>query len=153
MHVDMTCLGAHHSLMRTQERINHAGIGLSAADKEADPTLRNPAFLKNQQLCPAAMVIKTVTRRRLHVGPDNALQDTRMRPADIITFEMKHNPYRIKKGTPAEMPGIPSYVSFTYALKGISSAISYQLAFFTPGIRPAEAISRNWIREMPNWRI
>lgn len=26
----------------------------------------------------------------------------------------------------------------------------YQLAFFTPGIRPAEAISRNWIRLMPN---
>lgn len=31
--------------------------------------------------------------------------------------------------------------------------IYYQLAFFTPGMRPAEAISRNWIREMPNWRI
>ena len=29
----------------------------------------------------------------------------------------------------------------------------YQLAFFTPGIRPAEAISRNWIRLIPNWRI
>lgn len=29
----------------------------------------------------------------------------------------------------------------------------YQLAFFTPGIRPALAISRNWIREMPNWRM
>jgi|GEM_PF-2188661 hypothetical protein len=26
----------------------------------------------------------------------------------------------------------------------------YQLAFFTPGMRPADAISRNWIREMPN---
>ena len=26
----------------------------------------------------------------------------------------------------------------------------YQLAFFTPGISPAEAISRNWILEMPN---
>ena len=26
----------------------------------------------------------------------------------------------------------------------------YQLAFLTPGIRPAEAISRNWIRLMPN---
>lgn len=29
----------------------------------------------------------------------------------------------------------------------------YQLAFFTPGIRPAEAISRNWIRLTPNSRI
>ena len=29
----------------------------------------------------------------------------------------------------------------------------YQLAFFTPGIRPFEAISRNWIRLMPNRRI
>ena len=28
--------------------------------------------------------------------------------------------------------------------------IYYQLAFLTPGIRPAEAISRNWIRLMPN---
>lgn len=26
----------------------------------------------------------------------------------------------------------------------------YQLAFFTPGIKPAEAISRNWIRDKPN---
>lgn len=26
----------------------------------------------------------------------------------------------------------------------------YQLAFFTPGMRPAEAISRNWMREMAN---
>lgn len=26
----------------------------------------------------------------------------------------------------------------------------YQLAFFTPGIRPADAISRNWIRLTPN---
>ena len=29
----------------------------------------------------------------------------------------------------------------------------YQLAFVTPGIRPLEAISRNWIRLMPNRRI
>ena len=29
----------------------------------------------------------------------------------------------------------------------------YQLAFFTPGIKPLEAISRNWIRLIPNWRI
>ena len=29
----------------------------------------------------------------------------------------------------------------------------YQLAFFTPGIRPFEAISRNWIRLMPNRRM
>ena len=26
----------------------------------------------------------------------------------------------------------------------------YQLAFLTPGISPAEAISRNWIRDRPN---
>ncbi len=26
----------------------------------------------------------------------------------------------------------------------------YQLAFLTPGIRPFDAISRNWIRLMPN---
>ena len=29
-------------------------------------------------------------------------------------------------------------------------SVCYQLAFFTPGIRPFEAISRNWIRLMPN---
>ena len=29
----------------------------------------------------------------------------------------------------------------------------YQLAFVTPGIKPLEAISRNWIRLMPNRRI
>ena len=29
----------------------------------------------------------------------------------------------------------------------------YQLAFLTPGIRPFDAISRNWIRLMPNWRM
>ncbi len=33
------------------------------------------------------------------------------------------------------------------------SAPCYQLAFLTPGIRPCEAISRNWIRLMPNWRM
>jgi hypothetical protein len=26
----------------------------------------------------------------------------------------------------------------------------YQLAFLTPGIKPFEAISRNWIRLIPN---
>ena len=35
-------------------------------------------------------------------------------------------------------------------IRAQTSAEDYQLAFFTPGIRPAEAISRNWIREMPN---
>lgn len=30
---------------------------------------------------------------------------------------------------------------------------NYQLAFVTPGIRPLEAISRNWIRLMPNRRM
>lgn len=29
-------------------------------------------------------------------------------------------------------------------------SVCYQLAFFTPGIRPFEAISRNWIRLIPN---
>ena len=29
----------------------------------------------------------------------------------------------------------------------------YQLAFLTPGIRPFDAISRNWIRLIPNWRM
>jgi len=29
----------------------------------------------------------------------------------------------------------------------------YQLAFLTPGIKPLEAISRNWIREIPNKRM
>ena len=33
---------------------------------------------------------------------------------------------------------------------GIDILLSYQLAFFTPGISPADAISRNWILEMPN---
>ena len=33
---------------------------------------------------------------------------------------------------------------------GLVRGIFYQEAFFTPGMRPAEAISRNWIREMPN---
>ena len=38
-------------------------------------------------------------------------------------------------------------------LKVVSFCNDYQLAFFTPGIRPFEAISRNWIRLIPNWRI
>lgn len=32
-------------------------------------------------------------------------------------------------------------------------ASDYQLAFFTPGMRPLAAISRNWIREIPKRRI
>ena len=31
--------------------------------------------------------------------------------------------------------------------------IDYQLAFVTPGIKPCEAISRNWIRLIPNRRM
>ena len=34
-----------------------------------------------------------------------------------------------------------------------SGNMYYQLAFVTPGIRPLEAISRNWIRLMPNRRM
>ena len=30
---------------------------------------------------------------------------------------------------------------------------AYQLAFLTPGMSPADAISRNWIRLRPNWRM
>lgn len=37
-----------------------------------------------------------------------------------------------------------------YVKLNINLEEDYQLAFFTPGIRPADAISRNWIREMPN---
>jgi hypothetical protein len=33
------------------------------------------------------------------------------------------------------------------------TSLFYQLAFLSPGIKPEEAISRNWIREMPNWRM
>ncbi len=32
----------------------------------------------------------------------------------------------------------------------VALVLYYQLAFFTPGISPFEAISRNWIRLMPN---
>ena len=40
------------------------------------------------------------------------------------------------------------------AFPGINSPENnYQLAFVTPGIRPFEAISRNWIRLMPNRRM
>ncbi len=53
---------------------------------------------------------------------------------------------------------VPTVVgsSFTVCdLYGAASRLShddsfYQLAFFTPGISPADAISRNWIRDSPN---
>src|ERR1700733_1689146 len=38
-------------------------------------------------------------------------------------------------------------------LSPLSFRLNYQLAFFTPGILPANAISRNVTREIPNWRI
>ncbi len=34
--------------------------------------------------------------------------------------------------------------------RSVNGPYYYQLAFLTPGMRPAEAISRNWIREIPN---
>lgn len=39
------------------------------------------------------------------------------------------------------------------ARRTTGAAVDYQLAFFTPGIKPLEAISRNWIRLIPNWRM
>ena len=45
-----------------------------------------------------------------------------------------------------EMPALPD--------NGLPElTLGYQEAFFTPGISPFEAISRNWIRLIPNWRI
>lgn len=52
-------------------------------------------------------------------------------------------------------PGGPGWsvyfnvMSRRFILPDIPEA-AYQLAFLTPGIRPALAISRNWIREIPN---
>lgn len=31
--------------------------------------------------------------------------------------------------------------------------VAYQLAFLMPGMRPCDAISRNWMRLSPNWRM
>lgn len=47
--------------------------------------------------------------------------------------------------------GLPRSTSFP----GLCSPknVCYQLALVTPGIRPLEAISRNWIRLMPNRRM
>ena len=65
-----------------------------------------------------------------------------------------------KNGLPGScIGGGQSRSSSTHQKKRVRSATSrrtptlsvcYQLAFFTPGMRPFEAISRNWIRLMPN---
>ena len=65
-----------------------------------------------------------------------------------------------KNGLPGScIGGGQSRSSSTHRKKRVRSATSrrtptlsvcYQLAFFTPGMRPFEAISRNWIRLMPN---
>lgn len=49
----------------------------------------------------------------------------------------------------------PELVTIGCLLAKISTSgtATYQLAFFTPGIRPCDAISRNWIRDNPNWRM
>ncbi len=80
---------------------------------------------------------------------------------------------RVKAGSPPEKGGdhepfydtcaYPDRVDFRLAVYLLTQARSpsddpteialtksYQLAFFTPGINPAEAISRNWIRLIPN---
>src|SRR6185295_10758757 len=44
----------------------------------------------------------------------------------------------------------PNVISF--ALFSHSRNAAYQLAFLTPGINPASANSRKWIRQMPNLR-
>ena len=43
-------------------------------------------------------------------------------------------------------------LNFELIVRG-KSPNNYQLAFVTPGISPFEAISRNWIRLMPNRRM
>ena len=51
-------------------------------------------------------------------------------------------------------PGLASRQKNGFSDTGIPGIRKYyQLAFFTPGIRPFEAISRNWIRLMPNRRM
>ena len=37
--------------------------------------------------------------------------------------------------------------------RSLPSTRYYHDAFFTPGIKPFDAISRNWIRLKPNWRM
>ena len=68
----------------------------------------------------------------------------------LCTFRMQRpydsqNPGRAPFGSPPRLFPSPSLAA--------RKAADYQLAFVTPGIRPLEAISRNWIRLMPNRRM
>ena len=73
---------------------------------------------------------------------------------------LSFNRHPPKNGLPGScIGGGQSRSSSTHRKKRVRSATSrrtptlsvyYQLAFFTPGMRPFEAISRNWIRLMPN---
>ena len=45
---------------------------------------------------------------------------------------------------------ILSFVVLAFQLAKLPIIVNYQLDFLTPGIKPANAISRKLIREMPN---
>ena len=81
-------------------------------------------------------------------------------PQPSAFCSMSFNRHPPKNGLPGScIGGGQSRSSSTHRKKRVRSATSrrtptlsvcYQLAFFTPGMRPFEAISRNWIRLMPN---
>ena len=63
------------------------------------------------------------------------------------------HPHLLRRPHPCG-PGLASRQKNGFSDTGIPGIRKYyQLAFFTPGIRPFEAISRNWIRLMPNRRM
>ena len=81
-------------------------------------------------------------------------------PQPSAFCSLSFNRHPPKNGLPGScIGGGQSRSSSTHRKKRVRSATSrrtptlsvcYQLAFFTPGMRPFEAISRNWIRLMPN---
>ena len=84
-------------------------------------------------------------------------------PQPSAFCSLSFNRHPPKNGLPGScIGGGQSRSSSTHRKKRVRSATSrrtptlsvyYQLAFFTPGMRPFEAISRNWIRLMPNRRM
>lgn len=127
---------------------------------ETEPTKNRPRCSRHARPFPSL-------RLRLRLSSPVASTDRRGGPPSPARLRWRHSDTALPPGTTLSSPRTrfhrlrhPRCLNLVYQKHPLRRSRSapkrmryYQLAFFTPGIRPAEAISRNWIRLMPNRRI
>gem|GEM_PF-3990573 len=98
-------------------------------------------------------MVATGDLRITQIFTRNARKDT------IFSLNVRNNVCRFSKSDTHAAQAIVAWSSL-HAIQPspapptfLAPCVSYQLAFFTPGIRPLLAISRNWMRLIPNIRM